>query len=921
MQGAARAVLPSRHTATALGAAEFPYNKGFISKNRLQISIHGLRHLLFMTRSATIFGRVGHIPNKNFRDNLVARTMLGALVAAAMASMPAVAHAQNQPGDTAERTGSGASAAGAGTTAPAGNAPGTAAPTGTAPTGTASSDTTFQSAPTTTSAQGTSAQSPATSAPSTSAPGMAPVTGAAEAPPASNAVSAPAIGSMGVPTPPTGPASIPIPPPSGVPPGVPPSGAIAPKPGGAADKNGPTSVSAERMTGRPDRDIVLEREVEIIRGANVINADRATYDIVNDEVEAVGNVRMKRFNDRYTGDDLKLKMDTGVGYVDNPTYRMDTSRAQGKAERVDFEGDDRTRVQRGTYSTCEGPDPDWYLKSSVLNIDKASGTGTASNAIVIFKGVPILGSPYMSFPLSTERKSGVLPPTFGTTNKGGLELMVPYYFNIAPNRDLTLYPKIISQRGVQIGADGRYLGQGYAGETKVEGLLNDRLSGTNRYAISSSHNQSLGSGFSFSSKINLASDDNYPNDFPSTITAASQRLLENDVALSYSSGSFWSASAHASKYQILQDPAAPIARPYDRLPQATLLAGRTTDKGITWSVASEFTRFWHPDLVRGDRSVVNPRVSYPIIKPGYFITPSFSVHATNYMLDNQVPGAPNTLNRVLPTASLDTGLIFERDAKFLGKEGTQTLEPRLFYVYTPYRDQSQFPNFDTALADFNFSQVFAENRFSGNDRISDANQLTAAVTSRFIESNGVERMRFALAQRFYFNDQLVTNGAPIETKSDLLAAASGQITTNFSIDTSVQYSQSLRTFQRAVYGVRWQPAPKKILNVQYRKDVPTALELIDASGQWPIGGRWYAVGRVNYSLLEKKLAEGLGGVEYKADCWIFRAVVQRIPTAAGVVASALFLQLELSGLSKFGSNPMQALRTYVPGYQPITNSP
>jgi LPS-assembly protein len=433
-------------------------------------------------------------------------------------------------------------------------------------------------------------------------------------------------------------------------PGAPVSGAVTGNPGAAANKNAPTSVSAERMTGRPDREIMLEREVEIIRGPNVINADRATYDVVNDEVEAVGNVRMKRFNDRYTGDDLKLKMDTGVGYVNNPTYRLESNRAQGKAERVDFEGNDTTRVQRGTYSTCEGPDPDWYLRSSVLNIDKGAGDGTASGAIVIFKGVPILGSPYMSFPLSAERKSGVLPPTFGTTNKGGLEVMVPYYFNIAPNRDLTLYPKAISQRGLQLGMDGRYLGSGYSGETKFEGLLNDRLAGTNRYALSSSHNQTLGSGFAFSSKINLASDDNYPNDFPSTITSASQRLLENDIALSYSSGSFWTASAHASKYQILQDPAAPIVRPYDRLPQATFQGLRTTDQGITWSVASEFTRFWHPDLVRGDRFVVNPRISYPVVKPGYFITPSFSVHATNYTLDNQVAGIPSTFNRILPTA-------------------------------------------------------------------------------------------------------------------------------------------------------------------------------------------------------------------------------------------------------------------------------
>jgi LPS-assembly protein len=688
------------------------------------------------------------------------------------------------------------------------------------------------------------------------------------------------------------------------------------------EEDAPTNLGAERMTGRPDREVILERDAEITRGSTTLNADKATYDIIEDEIFATGNVRLKRWGDRYTGDELKLKMDTGKGYVVKPTYKLEANNAQGKGDRIDFEARDKALITQGTYSTCEGPDPDWYMRSSTISLDTGRDFGSARNAVIFFKGVPILGSPYMSFPLSHERKSGFLPPSIGTTNKGGLEILTPYYFNIAPNRDLTLYPRIISQRGFQLGADARYLGESYSGQTKVEGLLNDRLTKGNRWAISSTHNQKFDSGLTWAADINAASDDTYPSDFPSTITAASQRLLLRDTLLSYT-GSFWTASMRASNYQVLQDPASPIGRPYDRLPQLTFLAQRSNVNGFDWSVNSEMTRFWHPEALRGERFVVNPRISYPTVKPGYFVTPALSLHATSYALHNQAPGLPSTLSRVLPTASLDSGLIFERDTSFLGKPAVQTLEPRLFYVYTPYREQSTakgWPNFDTGLADFNFSQIFSENRFSGHDLISDSNQLTAAVTSRFLEPTGAERMRLALAQRYYFNEQRVVasfTGGPNETRSDLLAAASVQVTPQFSFEANTQYSQSLRTVSRSLYGVRYAPGPKRILNLQYRKDLASALDLIDISGQWPVADRWYAVGRVNYSRSERKIAESLLGMEYKADCWVFRVVAHRLPTATGVATSAIYIQLELNGLSKLGANPMELIRTNVSGYQPV----
>ena len=720
---------------------------------------------------------------------------------------------------------------------------------------------------------------------------------------------------------------------------VPPSGPVAipvPAKKRIDDAAAPATFQAEQMTGRPDREIIMDRDVEMSRGSTLVNADHATYHVVEDEVEANGNVRMKRYGNRYTGDELKLKMDAGQGFITNPTYHLEINRAEGYAKRIDFESQEQATVTEGTYSTCEGLDPDWYLKAATLDLDTSREIGTAKNTVLYFKGVPILGAPSMTFPLSDARKSGVLPPTIGTTSTGGVEVLVPYYVNIAPNRDLTLYPKYISKRGVQLGADARYLGATYNGETRIEGLASDQQTKTNRYAITSTHNQGLTSALSFNWNINSASDDNYPSDFSHTITTSAQRLLLRNIGANYA-GSFWNLAIRTSNYQVLQDPAAPIIRPYDRLPQVTLSASRQDVGGFDWSVDSEATRFYHPDLQRGDRLVVNPKISYPVIGQGYFFTPRVSLHATRYHLETQAinstdssgfpTGQPASfsqggdLTRVLPTLSLDGGLIFERPTTFFGQSITQTLEPRLFYVRTPYKDQSLYPNFDSAEADLSFSQLFAENRFIGNDRVSDANQLTAAVTSRYIESSGAERLRMSLGQRFYFTEPKVAlTPLTSPSRSDLLVSLSGQVSATVGLDANVQYSESMGQVVRANYGTRWQPAPKKVLNLLYRRDVPNNLQQAEFSTQWPIAQRWYSVARVNYSLPDHRIAEGLAGLEYKADCWVVRVVGQRTPTATNQTASSLFFQLELNGLTRLGSNPIDALRTGIPGYQ-IINQP
>ena len=689
----------------------------------------------------------------------------------------------------------------------------------------------------------------------------------------------------------------------------------------ASESDLPVSIRAERMTGRPDREVQFDNNVEIIQGTTIIEGDHATYNILKDEVDASGNIRMQRMGDHYTGETVRLRIDSGEGFVTQPTYRLQKTDAHGVAERIDFQSKDEALISDGTYSTCESPDPDWYLTSSSLRLDRERDTGFAKGTVVYFKGVPILGTPAMSFPLSDERKSGLLPPSIGSTNKGGLEITTPYYFNIAPNRDLTLYPKYISRRGLQLGAEGRYLGQSYHGETRAEFLADDRETNTDRYAFTSIHTQTFAPAWTFNWHLSAASDDQYPDDFAGTNTTSKQRLLTRAMSLAYN-GPFWNATLAASNFQVLQDPLVPISRPYDRLPQFVVSAAKQDVNGFDWSAVFDATRFSHPTALVGNRAVLNPKLSYPVIYPGFFITPNVSMHATSYALDNPLPGTPRSLNRVVPTASLDSGLIFERDTSFFGNPVSQTLEPRLFYVYTPYRDQSQFPIFDTALADFNYAQLFSENRFVGHDRISDGNQLTAALTSRFIEPSGVERSRLTIAQRYYFSDPKVPlpGTLNIQTRSDLLLAGSGKVSNEISLEGNIQYSQSLRTMVRDNYGVRWQPGPMRVLNLQYRRDnsnLQLPLEQVDLSGQWPLARRWYGVGRINYSLPDSRAAEALVGMEYKADCWIFRMVAQRTPTATNTATTGFFIQLELNGLSRIGSNPLDALRQNIQGYQMI----
>ena len=685
----------------------------------------------------------------------------------------------------------------------------------------------------------------------------------------------------------------------------------------------PAFLMADRLEGRAGEETTATGNAELRRATQVLNADWLKYWSDDDTVFARGNVRLTRINgDAITGPEMKLKLDANTGYFDKPEYSFGQYTAHGSADRIVFDGENRYRLENGTFTTCPAGQEDWILRTRDIELDYTRDVGVARGATVSFMGVPVLSTPWVDFPLTSRRKTGFLSPTFGTTGKSGAEVTTPFYWNIAPNMDATIAPRVMTKRGVQLNSEFRYLDENYHGEARVEWLPSDRLKGTDRFGLALEHSQNFGNGFSGGLNLNKVSDDSYFTDLATRIAMTSQANLLRDGYLKYYGG-WWSGIARIQSFQTLQDPAAPIDPPYHRTPQLLVSALRPAAGG-DFSFLGEFVDFSHPTKVTGSRLSLYPSFSLPLDTAAAYVTPKFGVRFVEYGLhntaNNPVAG-DNTFSRTVPVFSVDSGVTFERDMALSGNKLVQTLEPRLYYLHVPYRDQSAFPIFDTALADLNLMQLFSENTFVGGDRIADANQLTAAVSSRLIQAdNGQERVRVTVGQRFYFEQQKVTldNTTPARPAgaSDFIAAITGKLTDHISLDTSLQYNLQEKRTERSGVSLRYYPELGKVLNAgfRYQRDV---LQQVDVSAQWPVWGNVSLVGRYNYSIRDRRVLEEIGGVEYNGGCWVARLVMQRYALSTLSSTTAVFVQLELNGLSKIGSNPLESLKRNIPGYSRI----
>lgn len=721
-----------------------------------------------------------------------------------------------------------------------------------------------------------------------------------------------------------------------------------------AMQKAPVFIRGQEIEGQAGGAVVIEGEAELRRHDTVIRADRLEFDRRDGQARATGEVLINRSGDRIQGPSLELNMDTFEGGMEQPRFELLQNEAKGDASRLEFLGKDRIRVLNARFSTCPRPPgeawkPDWLVRASRIDLDSAEDIGSAVGAVVEFQGVPILAAPYLSFPLSDRRKSGLLPPSVGIDSQSGVELTVPYYLNLAPQFDATLYPTVMSKRGVDLGAEFRYLQPAYSGSVRAAWMPDDRLRSDDRWSYALSHRQQLAEGMGLRSPLSLdlglnrVSDNNYWRDFPRVITSLTSRLLPSHATLNWNQGP-WSLGLGAHAWQTLQDPDSRITPPYDRLPTLNVAyrRGDQTIAGIPgwdWSVQGEVTRFRRDGVLpgeprdQGDRVLLVGEMTRRWGTTGWFVQPKLRLHAAHYRYADG-SGQPLSASRILPTFSTDSGLVFERQARFFGRDVLQTLEPRAFFAWTPYRDQSRLPNYDAANLDFNFASIFTEHTIGGNDRVDDARALTLGVESRlFGLDSGRELVRFGVAQRYLLADQRVTlDNVPVTDRfSDLLLGARVQWTPTWSTDLNLRYRPGDSASVRTTLGARYMPGPYRVLSVAYRQQ-RSASEQVDVAWQWPLSallgrapdpvrgqalgpGQWYGLGRMNYSVPDRKIVDLVAGFEYDAGCWIGRVVLERLQLNRVSANERVLLQLEFNGFSRLGASSLKTLSNQIPRYQ------
>lgn len=732
---------------------------------------------------------------------------------------------------------------------------------------------------------------------------------------------------------------------------------------------------ADKMETDEDGKVILTGSAEVRRLDSVVKGDQIDYQRETGQVNVRGNGMIMRDGNIVRGPELHYNIDAETGEVNDPNFWLGADGGSGMAEKADIFSRSQMRLSSAKYAGCPCENPPWYITSPRVDFDFDENEGVARNAVLFFKGVPILASPYLSFPLRKERKSGFLLPTYGGSSNSGLEFTLPYYFNLAPNYDLTLTPRYMAKRGVQLGAEFRYLGNRYNGQLTGTYLQNDKLTQEKRWMYWWQHRHSLGGGFNAYFDVRRVSDDDYFRDFTTFgLNESTIDVLPSVARLSWGGSPYWQAHLQTYTYQTLQDRTSTYRRPpFDKLPELYVRGSRYNWGGFDLATDNYAVKFAMPKFKAryfedfptlrmpndpyqsydGTRLSSYNSISYPIVRPGWYITPKAALHLSQYSTSwngytlardpgtGVVPGTPHTQSRSVPLFSIDSGMTFERKTTLFGNDSIQTLEPRLYYLYVPYRDQSTIPVFDTSVATFNFSQVFDENLFSGGwDRIANANQVTLGLTTRWLdEDSGFERLSLAVAQRMYFEDQKVTlpGARPrTNTKSDYLVGVNAALTDKLDVRFDAQFNPESNDRNRMSAGLRWQPKRLAMLAASYRYErdpsqlsnptivdqswyVDRSKEQVSVYGQWPLHKKLYALGRIDYSLQEKRSTQSVLGFEYKGDCcWAARVVYQRYAVSQQDTNTAVFFQLELSGLGSLGTDPMGLLSRTINGYQTVT---
>ena len=671
-----------------------------------------------------------------------------------------------------------------------------------------------------------------------------------------------------------------------------------------------------------DGDASLKGDVDLRQGERKLHAEDVEYDAKTRQFRVNGQIRYSDPTLQATGQAGSYQPVDGA-VIENGSFALPSRPARGAADAIRIGLDGKVSLADVWFSTCpenqQGAVPDWRIKASDITLDTIARNGTGRNASIEFLGVPILYLPYLSFPLGDQRKSGFLFPNLGYNTRGGIEMAVPYYLNLAPNYDLTLLPTLYGRRGLDLDARFRYLTRQHRGDLRLNYLPSDSLRRIDRSWVQARHRSDFGDRWRLDVNAQSVSDAEYFEDFAAGAEGTSTAFLQRIAQLSYSDDR-WQLRGEFQQFQTIDRQLDVADLPYAQLPRLSLGGAGSSKSGnlpLAWSLDGELVNFDRDVGVTGWRLDIAPRVGLDWSGPGYYLKPSAGWRYTQYELDGVAGDAARSPTRSLPFAALDAGFILERSAT-TPKDNRITLEPRLLYLWTPWRDQSELPIFDTGIPDLDFLQLFRTERYVGADRVSDANQISLGTTARIYDGKtGRQKLAATIGQTFYFDTPRVRlPNEPLtgRNESDLFAQVSVAAWRAWNVNMGLQWNSLDRRQERSQIRLQYRPDDERAVNVAYRYQ-HDRLEQGELSGAWPVSRRWNAFGRMVYDLQDRSSLETFAGAEYKACCWRLRLVGRRfVSTRTGERDTGVYLQLELNGLASVGSSADAFLEQAIRGY-------
>jgi len=675
-----------------------------------------------------------------------------------------------------------------------------------------------------------------------------------------------------------------------------------------------TEIQADQMSQDNSNLIKFNGQVELVRAGQRIRADELIIDSLTEQLQASGQIVFEDASFRLQAEALTLNQEAQSARFESTEFELPGQHARGSADEIIKIDASRSRFQNILYTSCDPGDRDWHLKASELNIDRDSGRGTAKNATIYFQEIPFFYLPYIMFPIDDRRMSGMLTPLISYSDTRGGSIAVPLYWNIAPNIDATITPAWYSKRGLQWNSENRYLSQNQEGQLDLS-YLDDDLTSSTRWLKKWQHRADLGLNIKTNILLQEVSDDSYFSDFePLTSERDDIDYLERHITISHSSQS-WETRLRWQDYQTIDQSILITDQPYQRLPGFTLNSQfKPLDNGLKFGLRNQWVSFDRDSSVTGSRLHIVPSIAWSKSDSWYFFKPELQYALTEYRLDNNSPN-DDTISRSIPTLSLDTGLVFERVFS-AGRGWIQTLEPRLFYLNTPFEDQSIIPDFDTAELSESYNNLFATNRFSGFDRIGDADQFTLAIGSRIISTDsGTELFNFTLGQIYYRQDRQVSldNTTAVDSKSNLILQLSITPNPNWRVSSKL-VRQPDKTLSEKNLSINYQDQGFAA-NIEYYF-TDQELEQYLVSAAYPLNDRWSIVAKYHQSLLFDEPVENLFGLSYESCCWGFKILASQTSDDNFIeIDNTIYFELTLKGLGQVGQNIDTRLRNSIPGYQ------